>query len=456
VSATDFRPVADARSGPVIEGSEFGETLRRPLSGSPPLPATRGWCPGALRPMETGDGLIVRLRLTGGIVGVSLARRIARWSSEWGNGQIDLSSRSNLQLRGLADQHLPKLYEALAEAGLLDGSPASEATRNVISSPLAGLGPAAVLDVRPIAKSLEQRLATDVSLHILPGKFGFTVDDGGPLGLAAVPTDVQFVACRTADGPIFKVYLAGAPQDCIGPCSPDAVSDVATELAQIFLRLRKPTIRRMRDLVAALGAKVIAREAGLAHSTEPHPARAAVASDFLGAHALGTACFVGVGLPFGRIEARELAGLASSADGMGAQDLRLTPWRAILVPVPSVEAAHTLSATLSPHSFILDPQDSRRRIAACPGAPSCIRATTPVRDDAVSIATTIIGASGSDIVIHISGCEKGCARPQAAAVTLTGRNGRYDLIRNDVASGSPVLRDLTFEQAAEQVRGIAG
>jgi precorrin-3B synthase len=59
-------------------------------------------------------------------------------------------------------------------------------------------------------------------------------------------------------------------------------------------------------------------------------------------------------------------------------------------------------------------------------------------------------------VIHISGCEKGCAHPQAAAVTLTGRNGRYDLIRNDVASGSPVLRDLTFEQAAEQVRGIAG
>ena len=71
-----------------------------------------------------------------------------------------------------------------------------KATRNVISSPLAGLDPAAVLDVRPIAKSLEQRLATDASLPTLPHKFGFAVDDGGLLGLAAIPADVLFVAFK--------------------------------------------------------------------------------------------------------------------------------------------------------------------------------------------------------------------------------------------------------------------
>ena len=34
----------------------------------------KGWCPGALRPMLTGDGLLVRLRLSGGIVPAALAR----------------------------------------------------------------------------------------------------------------------------------------------------------------------------------------------------------------------------------------------------------------------------------------------------------------------------------------------------------------------------------------------
>ena len=41
----------------------------------------RGWCPGALRPMESGDGLIVRsLRVTGGILRRrdALQRRISR------------------------------------------------------------------------------------------------------------------------------------------------------------------------------------------------------------------------------------------------------------------------------------------------------------------------------------------------------------------------------------------
>ena len=84
----------------------------------------KGWCPGALRPMESGDGLIVRLRITGGIVDVALAKRIAVWSRHWGNGQIDLSSRSNLQLRGLSAQHLPDLHDALAECDLLDLSAA--------------------------------------------------------------------------------------------------------------------------------------------------------------------------------------------------------------------------------------------------------------------------------------------------------------------------------------------
>ncbi len=430
--------------------------MRPPGIGAPPQlsgAALRGWCPGALRPMQSGDGLIVRLKLTGGIVNVPLAERIARWSSQWGNGQIDLSSRSNLQLRGLSLQHLSALHDALAEAELLDDSETGEATRNVVSSPLAGLDPVAVLDIRPIAKSLERHLANHASLHTLPDKFGFAIDDGGLLGLAAIPADVLFMACQTIAGPAFTINLAGAPRNCLGPCRPEMVAEVATALARVFLRLRTNSISRMRDLVATLGAETIAREAGLALSPVPHIDRRALPSAPLGVHLLGAAGFLGVGLPFGRITARDFAELASSAASMGAHDLRLTPWRAILIPVPSVGRARMLSAKLDRRSFILDPEDPRRRIAACPGAPSCERATTRVRDDAAQLAATFAGASGSDTVIHISGCAKGCAHPRAAAVTLVGREGRYDLMRNDVASGSPAERGLTLAQAAERMRG---
>jgi precorrin-3B synthase len=418
----------------------------------------RGWCPGALRPMESGDGLIVRLRISLGVVGIALAEEIARWSRRWGNGQIDLTNRGNLQLRGLSVRHLPELHDALAECGLLESSEASEAVCNVIASPLAGLDPAAVLDVRPIASALEKRLAGNASLHGLPGKFGFAIDDGGSLNLDDVAADIRFVARSTPDGPVFEIHLAGAPRDRFGPCRPDALVDVAEVLSRVFLRLRTGRhtgIRRMRGLVAACGSQAIGREAGLALVGSPHTARVVHPPRFLGVHPLGAAAFVGVGLPYGRITADDLAELKSAAAATnGARDLRLTPWRAILLPVSSLSAAHAVSAGLAGGAFIRDPDDPIRRIAACPGSPSCERGTAPVRSDAGRLAAEIAGVPGCGIVLHVSGCEKGCAHPRSATVTLVCRNGRYDLVRDGIASDSPALRDMTLDQAGQQVRHI--
>jgi precorrin-3B synthase len=396
----------------------------------------RGWCPGALRPMQSGDGLIVRLRLTGGILPFALAADIATWSRLWGNGQIDLSNRANLQLRGLSDCHLPALDDALGGAGLLDDDPAAEAVRNVIASPLAGLDPTAVIDIRPLTAGLERRLTADPVFRALPGKFGFAIDDGGLLSLGDVPADVRFEACP---GPVFTVRLAGS-SDAFGPCEPCAIPEVAAAIARAFLR--RPGGRRMRDLAAAS----IARDAGLtlAIASAPLAPRA-----FLGAHALGNGeGFLGIGLPFGRIAAGDLSGLTGSAEAAGARELRLTPWRAMLIPLPSLAAAHSLSDALS--AFILDPNDPRRRIAACPGAPACIQATTATRADAAILAAHL--PAGSGVAVHLSGCEKGCAHPHAAPITLVGRNGHYDLVRDGAASAAPALRGLTTAQAAEHLQ----
>ena len=44
--------------------------------------------------------------------------------------------------------------------------------------------------------------------------------------------------------------------------------------------------------------------------------------------------------------------------------------------------------------------------------------------------------------LHVSGCEKGCAKPRRSALTIVGRNGRYDLVRDGHAGDLPVLRGL--------------
>jgi precorrin-3B synthase len=59
----------------------------------------------------------------------------------------------------------------------------------------------------------------------------------------------------------------------------------------------------------------------------------------------------------------------------------------------------------------------------------CPQATVETRDLARRLAAHVEGR------LHVSGCAKGCAHPRAADVTLTGRNGLFDLGLNAPAGG---------------------
>jgi precorrin-3B synthase len=413
----------------------------------------KGWCPGALRPMESGDGLIVRLRISCGVVPLELASRVADWSEQFGNGLIDLSARANLQLRGVTPETLPALIAALDEAKLLDASVAAEAVRNVLVSPFSRLDPAAVVDARAIARALEERLTQDSALAGLPARFGFAVEDGGDFPLGDVNVDVRIEATRGV-GQRFTLRLAGA-DTCIGPATAEGVVDAAIALAHAFLTSRRGDERRMRDLVARLGVEAIAQAAQLPILPSRRRANARQLSHLLGGHALGLQHFVGVAAPFGRFAARDFAMLAREAARVGATEMRLSPWRAIVIGALSSVDAQALANRLARTALVLDASDPRLRISACAGAPACASAQAPAREDAAAFAEALRGQSGEGVVVHVSGCAKGCAHPRPAAVTLVGAKGGYDLVLAGIARSEPVARDLTRPEALRAIAQFA-
>jgi precorrin-3B synthase len=95
----------------------------------------KGWCPSALRPMASGDGLVVRLRPRGGRLSSAQASRIANLSNRYGNGLIDLTGRANLQIRGVVAEGHEALIEALARLGLIDADAETESRRNILVAP---------------------------------------------------------------------------------------------------------------------------------------------------------------------------------------------------------------------------------------------------------------------------------------------------------------------------------
>jgi precorrin-3B synthase len=184
-----------------------------------PVPRSRrDRCPGALRPWQAADGLLVRLRLIGGRVTSASLRTLLDAAEEYGDGRIYPTLRANLQVRGFPGEGgtlAPRALTAIEDTGLLP-SRSHELARNIMSSPQSGLA-GGLADLRPVAALLDSRLCAEKRLAELPGKFLFVLDDGrGDLvdrdcDLGLVALDAREAQLRVGAGWGAVVPLGDAP-----------------------------------------------------------------------------------------------------------------------------------------------------------------------------------------------------------------------------------------------------
>jgi precorrin-3B synthase len=415
-------------------------------------PAIKGWCPTLLSPMESGDGRLARVKPSTGVLSADASRLIADAAHRHGNGHIDLTSRANLQIRGLSPRSAEEFAETIIGAGLASADPSLEANRNVMASPLGPDDPSAAFDSHAVARDIEAMLAGESALWALPSKFGILVDGGGVLSLADITADIMV---RAGEGGL-AVHLDGGT--LAARCDSSSLAITVRALALAFLRLsaeRSEKPRRMRTLVVAVGEVAIFPEAGLtgAHASAGlTPETKSPIGLILLAYQARSA--FGVGLPFGRIDADTLHALAGISERYGDGSLRTTPWRALLLTGISAGNAATLAEEVRGLGLIADPADPRLNIFACVGAPSCMSATVDTRGDAARLAASL-GAT-RDETLHVSGCSKSCAHRRSAALTLVGREGRYDLIRNGSAADRPSLTGLSVDQIEALLQSAKG
>jgi precorrin-3B synthase len=370
--------------------------------------AVKGWCPGAWRPMPSGDGLIVRIRPHGGRLSSAQATGLAELSDRFGNGLIDLTSRANLQLRGISDHGHEPLIRGLAQLDLLDADAGAESRRNIVVAPFWSEHD----ETRTIVTELELALAARAV--DLPGKFGFAVDCGSERALAEASADIRIERSVMGD------LIVRADGAAMG--RPVALAEAVTTslaLAQWFVASGGVTGGRGR-MAAHFGAGARLPTA-LAGTARPVPAMLRPRPGLVGGGAL-------VGIAFGQLSAAALAVLACRSTG-----LRITPWRMIL--------AEGLREMPQFEGVVMVADDPRLRIDACTGAPACREGHADTR----ALATALAPHLGAGASLHVSGCAKGCARPGIAAITLVAADDGFDLIRNGSACDKPLVRGLTLE-----------
>jgi precorrin-3B synthase len=400
--------------------------------------------------MPSGDGWLVRVKPTAATLSADDARLIASGARRHGNGHVDLTSRANLQVRGLGPRSSELFAETIIGAGLGCADPSVEAIRNVMASPLGADDPSAAFDAHALAREIEAMLCAEPALAALPDKFGVAVDAGGLLPLAGVGADIMVGAA----GEAFPVRIDGGTLATLCPRARLVETVKALALASLHLAIeRGEPPRRMRPLVRDVSEDAIFEAAGLspAPAPLPPPAPAPSAVGFIPYPMKNEGAF-GAGLPFGRIDAEQLAALAALSERCGDGSLRTTPWRAFLIANVAAADGNTLSEEVAALGLISNPFDPRLRIYACVGKPACRTASVDARGDATRLAA-ILAEDGSE-TLHVSGCAKSCAHRGPASLTLVGRDGRYDLVRNGMASGPPSLTGLRIDDIAA-LAGIA-
>ncbi|KKW91975.1 cobalamin biosynthesis protein CobG [Sphingobium chungbukense] len=346
--------------------------------------------------MMAGDGLLVRVRPPLGRLTAAQAIDMAKAALRHGNGLLDLTNRSGLQIRGVTKQSHRPLLRHLIALGLTDPDPTREARRNFLLAPDWSPGD----DTDSIARALLSRLD---DLPRLPPKIGVAIDAGPAPALGLVPADFRF---ERSEGGTLLLRAEGRPHGM--PTSVQTAAQDLIVLVRWFLETGGIASGRMARHQAPLPPGPAA---------EPAPSRPL---ERLLAQAPGPFH----GIPFGQIDADSLAALAGQP---GVIALRLTPWRGLIAE----------GGTTSPGHAATDPL---LRVDACPGAPACPQASVATRALAARLAPHVKGP------LHISGCAKGCARPRPAQIVLTGRQGRFDLARQARAGSPPEKRDLAPDQ----------
>jgi precorrin-3B synthase len=333
-------------------------------------------CPGAIAVHAAADGGLARVRVPGGTLTNAQFTAIFTASADLGDGGLELTSRANIQIRGLADGAQVELADRLWQAGLLP-SLSHERVRNIIASPLG--------DTQHLVDALDQALCAEPGLAGLPGRLLITVDDGRG--------DVSGLG---GDIGLHGDALLLAGQDT-GLRVSDPISDVVLA-AREFLAIRGDAWR-VAEVPA--GARRITAKLGV-----PGPDRLDITVPLsLTPGPVGDVTVVGV--PLGRLSQAQARALCAAGPWV-----RLTPWRSVIVPgVPDLAGT----------GLVTDPASPWNGVTACTGRPGCSKSLADVRADAADWVQT----RTTTVAVHWAGCERRCGRPAGPVVDMIATDDGY-------------------------------
>jgi precorrin-3B synthase len=386
-----------------------------------------------LRSHQAADGALLRLRVPGGWVPASTLDAIGAAAARFGDGDVQVTSRANLQLRAVVTEPSGGVAAALVDevvrAGLLP-HPSHERVRNIVCSPLSGLA-GGLADLRGLTCEVDEKLCAAADLAELPGPFLFALDDGRG-DLDAVPADLRV---RAVDRDTVQLLVGDA---AIGPVVPlGRAADLIIELGRAFLGVQQgEPIWHVRELPQR-GLELFSQvDAGPATLVRRKSATAGLPLGRL-TQDDGRAVLSALA-PLGLLDRRQVAALTAAA-ALGSGQLVITPWRGVLVPDLPFSEAGIAAGWLAAAGLELADGSPWQGVTACTGAPRCAHGLGETRLLAGRVVQgRLAGTANDTLPVHVVGCSRRCGSPSGPHVEVLSWPDRVEISRDGEAIVVPV------------------
>jgi ferredoxin-nitrite reductase len=437
------------------------------------------------------DSFMLRLRIPGGIINSYQLRGLAELAKEHGVGRADLTTRSNLQLRGFAPRDIVRVLNKISSLGLSSRGSGADNIRNITASPITGLDSWELLDVAPFVEAMQAYVSNTRAMYDLPRKFNITFDSGGSISVLAETNDIGFVAVRIGEGRsvpagvYFRILLSGITghrqlaADSGLLLRPDETIAVAAAMVRVFSRHGDRTNRkkaRLKYLLDRWGVERFLKETEKLLTfplirvpvNECEPRGAVDRQAHIGIHpqVQSGMYYIGVSVPVGQLPADQMSALASIADCFGSGQLRLTVWQNLIVPNVPEEKLDQAVAAMQAAGLRFEAGTVLSSTVACTGNKGCRFAAADTKEHAVTLARHLderFPMLDQPVNLHVTGCSHSCAQHYIGdiglmGVKVSGEEGYQVIIGGGVDKeqglGRELIPAIRFTELAPRLDGL--
>ena len=443
--------------------------------------------------MEKAFAFMIRLRMSGGVCTPEQWLAVDEVARTYANQTIRLTTRQTIQLHGIIKSNLKTTLKAIDDVALSTIAACGDVNRNVMCNPnpYQSKAHAAALDLaRAISDHLTPRTPAYREIWLdgeqivggedevvepiygktyLPRKFKTVVAVPPSNDVDIYAHDLGYVAILDNQGEIegWNVTVGGGmgmthgepdtyprAADVMGFCSTDdavAIAEATVTVQRDWGDRSNRKHARLKYTIEDRGLDAFRAEVERRAGVKLQPAKPFsftstgdrygwTESDKGRAH---LTLFIENGrvrdIPGGP---QWLTGLRRIAENHSG-DFRLTANQNLIVANVTKKTRKAIEALVAEHGLLVPASGLRRNSMACVALPTCglaLAESERYLPDLVSALDRRLSAHGldeDDIVIRMTGCPNGCARPYLAEVGLVGKGpGRYNLYLGAAFDGS--------------------